>query len=85
LSSDAYRLISEMKEVERSKEGSADEKAQAEKIHQNLSGAVEYALWWVRTLSALCLGVGTMFGYKRPKVEVLRQLVGNSGSGCRTL
>jgi hypothetical protein len=26
-----------------------------------------------------------MFGYKRPKVEVLRQLVGNSGSGCRTL
>lgn len=44
---------------------SADEKAQAKKIHQNLSGAVEYAPWWARILSALCLGVGTVFGYQR--------------------
>jgi PiT family inorganic phosphate transporter len=26
---------------------------------------VEYAPVWVRLLSALCLGLGTMFGYKR--------------------
>jgi PiT family inorganic phosphate transporter len=26
---------------------------------------VEYAPWWVRILSALCLGIGTMIGYKR--------------------
>jgi inorganic phosphate transporter, PiT family len=63
--SDAYRIIAEMKEVERSKEASPQEKTEAATIHQNLSGAVEYAPWWVRIVSALCLGVGTMFGYKR--------------------
>jgi PiT family inorganic phosphate transporter len=62
--SDAYRLIAEMKEVERSREASPEEKAHAKTIHQNLSGAVEYAPWWVRIVSALCLGIGTMFGYR---------------------
>ena len=27
--------------------------------------SVQYAPWWVRILSALCLGAGTMIGYKR--------------------
>jgi hypothetical protein len=26
---------------------------------------VEYAPWWVRILSAICLGLGTMIGYQR--------------------
>ena len=75
--SDAYRLIAEMKEVERSKYASPEEKVQAKKIHQNLSGAVEYAPWWVRILSALCLGVGTMIGYKRI-VRTLGERVGTT-------
>jgi PiT family inorganic phosphate transporter len=75
--SDAYRLIAEMKEVERSKAATPQEKAQAVTIHQNLSGAVEYAPWWVRILSALCLGVGTMFGYKRI-VHTLGERVGTT-------
>jgi inorganic phosphate transporter, PiT family len=75
--SDAYRLIAEMKEVERSKKASPQERAQAATIHQRLSGAVEYAPWWVRILSALCLGVGTMFGYKRI-VHTLGERVGTT-------
>lgn len=74
---DAYRLIAEMKEVERSKEASPREKDQATTIHQNLSSAVEYAPWWVRILSALCLGVGTMFGYRRI-VHTLGERIGRT-------
>jgi PiT family inorganic phosphate transporter len=54
--SDAYRVIAEMKEVERSKEANPREKMQATTIHQNLSATVKYAPWWARFLSALCLG-----------------------------
>ena len=32
---------------------------------KRLGKSVEYAPWWVRILSAVCLGVGTMIGYKR--------------------
>ena len=28
-------------------------------------GTAQYVPWWVRILSALCLGAGTMVGYKR--------------------
>ena len=75
--SDAYRLITEMKNVEQSKQAPPEDKTQAKKIHKNLSGAVEYAPWWVRILSALCLGVGTMIGYKRI-VETLGERIGNT-------
>jgi PiT family inorganic phosphate transporter len=75
--SDAYRVIAEMKKVEGREEASPEEKSQAATIHQNLSGAVEYAPWWVRILSALCLGVGTMFGYKRI-VHTLGERVGRT-------
>jgi PiT family inorganic phosphate transporter len=54
-----------MKEVERSKQASSQDRAQAASIHKDLSAAAEYAPWWVRILSTLCLGAGTMVGYKR--------------------
>jgi PiT family inorganic phosphate transporter len=38
---------------------------------------VEYAPWWVRLLSALCLGIGTMIGYKRI-VTTLGERLGNA-------
>jgi phosphate/sulfate permease len=33
--------------------------------HDRLLHSVEYAPWWVRILSAFCLGAGTMIGYRR--------------------
>ena len=36
---------------------------------------MEYAPWWVRLLSALCLGIGTMVGYRRI-VKTLGERVG---------
>jgi len=38
--------------------------------------SVQYAPWWVRILSALCLGLGTMFGYQRI-VKTLGERLGN--------
>ena len=62
---DVYRLLGEPKEVGKSEQASKADKAQAGKIAAELRPTVEYAPWWVRVLSALCLGAGTMVGYKR--------------------
>ena len=43
----------------------ADDKKAAEGVAKDLGKTVEYAPLWVRVLSAVCLGVGTMFGYRR--------------------
>jgi inorganic phosphate transporter, PiT family len=53
------------------------EKAQANRIRGALRPSVEYAPWWVRVLSATCLGLGTMIGYKRI-VHPLGERVGNT-------
>ena len=47
------------------------------KIRAGLRSAVEYAPWWVRVLSATCLGLGTMIGYKRI-VQTLGERIGNT-------
>ncbi len=39
--------------------------AKAKAVHDEIMNAVEYAPWWVRILSELCLGLGTMVGYRR--------------------
>jgi PiT family inorganic phosphate transporter len=39
--------------------------------------SVEYAPWWVRILSAFCLGFGTMVGYRRI-VRTLGERLGKS-------
>jgi PiT family inorganic phosphate transporter len=51
--------------VSGNKAASAQEKAAAKQLHETLHGAVEYAPVWVRMLSAICLGLGTMIGYRR--------------------
>lgn len=62
---DLNRVLAELKTVEEAK-GIADADRQAAKtIHEDLMRSVQYAPWWVRVLSALCLGAGTMIGYKR--------------------
>ncbi len=62
---DLNRVLTELKTVEDAKGASEAEKAQAKAIHAHVTDSVQYAPWWVRVVSALCLGAGTMIGYKR--------------------
>jgi PiT family inorganic phosphate transporter len=54
-----------MKHVGEVTNASTDDKAAAEKLRKEMGPPVQYAPIWVRVLSALCLGAGTMVGYKR--------------------
>ena len=62
---DAYRVASELRRVSSAANATADEKKTAADADKTLRGAVEFAPDWVRVISALCLGIGTMVGYKR--------------------
>jgi len=73
---DVYRVISQLKHAEDSKSISAPEKKDAQRLSKQLGSYVEYAPLWVRMLSALCLGIGTMIGYKRI-VKTLGERLGN--------
>ena len=73
---DVYRVISQLKHVEETKSASKQEKQQAAELAKQLGHSVEYAPGWVRLLSALCLGVGTMIGYRRI-VTTLGERLGN--------
>jgi PiT family inorganic phosphate transporter len=73
---DVYRVISQLKQAEESKSISAPEKKEAQRLSKQLGSYVEYAPLWVRMLSALCLGIGTMIGYKRI-VKTLGERLGN--------
>jgi hypothetical protein len=76
LRDEAYQVISELEHVEEAKGVSPDEKKSAKDIAKKLGGSVEYAPTWVRLLSALCLGIGTMSGYRRI-VTTLGERLGN--------
>jgi len=65
LRNDVYRVTSELKTVTEAAGLPDAEKAAANKSRTELKGSVEYAPVWVRVISALCLGIGTMVGYKR--------------------
>jgi PiT family inorganic phosphate transporter len=73
---DVYQVISELKHVEEAKGVTPEEKKKAHTLAKQLGRAVEYAPLWVRMLSALCLGIGTMIGYKRI-VKTLGERLGN--------
>lgn len=62
---DIYRVLAQLKHVEDAKGASEGEKKQAKELSKEIGKTVEYAPWWVRILSAVCLGIGTMIGYKR--------------------
>ncbi|WP_260922725.1 inorganic phosphate transporter [Novosphingobium sp. 9] len=49
-------------------------KKQAKALGGTLGKTIEYAPWWVRILSALCLGIGTMVGYRRIVVTLGEKL-----------
>jgi PiT family inorganic phosphate transporter len=73
---DVYRVISELKHADEASGISADDKKRAHEIGKQLGHSVEYAPMWVRILSALSLGVGTMIGYRRI-VTTLGERLGN--------
>jgi inorganic phosphate transporter, PiT family len=60
-----YKLIAQLKHAEDVKGISAEDKEHVKALAKQLGAPVEYAPWWVRILSAICLGVGTMIGYQR--------------------
>lgn len=62
---DANHVIAELRTATEAKNINAAEKKQAKSIHDDVMKTVEYAPWWVRVLSAGCLGLGTMIGYRR--------------------
>jgi PiT family inorganic phosphate transporter len=73
---DVYQVVSQLKHAEETKGIAASEKKTAQRLGKELGGAVEYAPAWVRLLSALCLGIGTMIGYRRI-VTTLGERLGN--------
>jgi PiT family inorganic phosphate transporter len=64
LRGNVYFVLSEMKHVGES-DADPQTKAAAARLGQAMGPPVQYAPTWVRMLSALCLGAGTMVGYKR--------------------
>jgi inorganic phosphate transporter, PiT family len=70
-----YEVVSQMKHVGEVKSASPADKKQAADLLKQMSLPVQYAPVWVRVLSALCLGIGTMVGYKRV-VRTLGERIG---------
>ncbi|MGS0646598.1 inorganic phosphate transporter [Komagataeibacter melomenusus] len=77
LRADLYEVVAGLKAVSLNAEASAHDRATAKTLSNQLRPVVEYAPWWVRLLSALCLGIGTMIGYKRI-VHTLGEKIGNT-------
>ena len=65
LRGDIYFVLSELKHVGEDAGASRADKAKAASLRKRMGPPVHYAPIWVRLLSALCLGIGTMIGYKR--------------------
>jgi PiT family inorganic phosphate transporter len=65
LRGNVYSVMSELKHVGEVAGADPADKAKAVALQGQMGPPVEYAPIWVRVLSALCLGAGTMVGYKR--------------------
>jgi len=65
LRGDVYMVLSELKHASETAGQDAASKAKAKALIKKIGPPVHYAPIWVRVLSALCLGIGTMVGYKR--------------------
>ena len=60
-----YDVVSQMKYISERTDVPPAQRKQASELLKSMGLPVEYAPWWVRLVSAVCLGVGTMIGYKR--------------------
>jgi PiT family inorganic phosphate transporter len=70
------RVNSELKVAGENKAIAPDDRAKAQRLRGALHSSVEYAPIWVRLLSATCLGIGTMVGYRRI-VTTIGERIGN--------
>jgi inorganic phosphate transporter, PiT family len=71
------QTLAALRDVNESKSAPEADKKSAKALHDELMRSVQYAPWWVRILSALCLGIGTMVGYRRI-VTTLGERLGKS-------
>jgi PiT family inorganic phosphate transporter len=62
---DVYSVIAQLRHVGENPAASKADKAKATSLRKHMGPPVHFAPIWVRVLSAFCLGVGTMVGYKR--------------------
>ena len=62
---EVYFVLAELKHVGEVADADAADKKQAAALEQQMGPPVHYAPIWVRVLSAVCLGIGTMVGYRR--------------------
>jgi inorganic phosphate transporter, PiT family len=60
-----YEIIAQLKHLEEAPGIGDADKSAAKRLARAFGTTVEYAPWWVRIMSALCLGIGTMIGYRR--------------------
>ena len=74
---DFNRVEEQLMKAGEAKGVSEDDKKQIKNIHSDLAKSTHYVPWWVRVLSALCLGIGTMVGYRRI-VKTLGERLGKS-------
>lgn len=77
LRADVFAVLSGLKQVEHGHDVPHADRAQAKALRQIVQPVVEFAPWWVRLLSALCLSLGTMIGYKRI-VRTLGEKIGRT-------
>ncbi len=75
LRNDVYRVLAELETIGETSHVPKPDQEKAKALHKETGTLVTYAPWWVRVLSAIALGVGTMIGYKRI-VETLGERLG---------
>lgn len=77
LRTDANRVIAELKAIAERQGTAATRQSQqeAKTLQKGLTDLVNYVPWWVRVVSATCLGLGTIIGYK-PIVRTLGERLG---------
>jgi inorganic phosphate transporter, PiT family len=72
-----YSVISQLRHVGENPAADKAIKAKATTLRKQMGPPVQFAPLWVRVLSALCLGIGTMIGYRRV-VRTLGERLGKS-------
>lgn len=72
-----YAVLAQLKHASEAPQITKAEKSQIGALRKELGKPVHFAPIWVRVLSALCLGAGTMIGYKRV-VRTLGERLGKS-------
>jgi PiT family inorganic phosphate transporter len=74
---EVYSVLSQLRHVSENPAASKADQSKATALRKQMGPPVQFAPIWVRVLSALCLGIGTMVGYKRV-VRTLGERLGKS-------